>query len=60
MTTIDMFDFGGNFKIWISIIVGMKQEKNFNAVTVMGIFLNHLKFRVVVGMEILLRVIFLF
>ena len=60
MTTIDMYDFGGNFKIWISIIVRMEQEKNFNAVTVMGIYINHLKLRVVVGIEILLPVIFSF
>ena len=34
LTTLDIFNFGENFKVWITILLGMEEGKNFNAVTV--------------------------
>ena len=34
LTTLDIFNFGENFKIWITILLGMEEGKNFSAVTV--------------------------
>ena len=36
MTTLELFDFGENFKAWIKIILGMQEGTNFNAVTVVN------------------------
>ena len=45
MTTLDIFEFGETFKIWISINLGMEPGKNLNAVRViMETFPNHLKY----------------
>ena len=34
LTSLDIFGFGENFKSWITILLGMEEGKNFNAVTV--------------------------
>ena len=34
LTTLDIFNFGENFKIWITILIGMEEGKNFSAFTV--------------------------
>ena len=36
LTTFDIFNFGDNFKCWITILLGMEEGKNFNAVTVIN------------------------
>ena len=36
LATLDIFDFGENFKTWITIILGMEEGKKFNAVTIMN------------------------
>ena len=37
LTTLDIFDFGENFKTWITILLGMEKGKNFNAVTIINV-----------------------
>ena len=54
MNTLDLFDFWGNFKTWISIILGMEPGNNFNAVTVINGDIS----KPFVGKEILFWVIF--
>ena len=34
LTTLDIFGFGENCKVWITILLGMEEGKNFSAVTV--------------------------
>ena len=36
MTTLDIFNFGEHFKCWITILLGMEEGKNVNAVTVIN------------------------
>ena len=36
LTTLDILDFGENFKTWISILFAMEEEKNVKAVTVIN------------------------
>ena len=36
MTTMDLFDFGENFKEWIRILLGTEVGTNFNVVTVVN------------------------
>ena len=36
LATLDIFDFGENFKTWISIILGMEEGKRFKAVTIVN------------------------
>ena len=36
LTTLDIFNFGRNFKCWITILLGMEEGKHFNAVTVIN------------------------
>ena len=37
LATLDIFDFGENFKTWITIILGMEEGKKFNAVTIINV-----------------------
>ena len=34
LTTLDIFNFWENFKTWITILMGMEEGKNLDAVTV--------------------------
>ena len=36
LTTLDIFNFGQNFKCWITILLRMEEGKQFNAVTVIN------------------------
>ena len=36
LTSLDIFNFGENFKTWITILLGMEEGKNVNAVTVIN------------------------
>ena len=36
LTTLDIFNFGENFKTWITILLGAEEGKNFNAVKVIN------------------------
>ena len=37
LTTLDIFDFGENFKTWVTILLRMEKGKNFNAVTIINV-----------------------
>ena len=36
MMTLDIFNFGDNFKDWIMILLGLNEEANFKAVTIVN------------------------
>ena len=37
LTTLDIFNFGENFKIWITLLLGMEEGKNVSAVTITNV-----------------------
>ena len=36
MTTLDIFNFGEKFKEWIKFLLGMNEDANFQAVTIVN------------------------